>query len=136
MILKRAIVLSAMLLLISGAAGTAGAQDYQRAVRNYQAVISGSKKITDLTPAEQNEVLAVYRALSRRTPSDASESCRSAREEAETAQQELQDRARRLMRCAENSDLSSDDCDSEARRARNAQQDFSSKVSEVQSECS
>lgn len=130
--MKRLAIVGAVLLMATGAAH---AQGYERAVRNYQAVISGQKKLTDLTQQEQAEVLAVARAISRQAPSDASEECRSARDEAESARQELQDRAKRLMRCAEGSDLSSDDCDSEARRARNAQSDFSSKVSSVQSEC-
>jgi hypothetical protein len=120
-----------ILVLISG---VAQAQDYQRAVRNYQAVISGAKKLDALTAEEQAEVLALARAMSRRTPPGASSQCRDARDRADSARQELEDRARRLMRCAEGSDLH-DDCDTEARRARNAQSEFSSAVSSMQSDC-
>jgi len=130
--MKRIMIFGAVLVML---AGSAAAQDYQRAVLNYQAVMSGAKKLSDLTPQEQTEVMAVVRAMSRRAPSGASSECRDAWDHAESARSELQDQARRLMRCAENADLKSDDCYSEARRARNAQDDFASAVSSVQSEC-
>ena len=130
--MKRVAIFGVILMML---AGPAIAQDFQRAARNYQAVISGAKKLSDLTPQEQTEVIAVLRAMSRRAPYGASSDCRLAWDQAESARSELEDRARRLMRCAENADLKSDDCYSEARRARNAQDDFSSAVSSVQSEC-
>lgn len=110
------------------------ARDAQRAFRNYQAVVSGARALNDLTPEEQSEVIFVARAMARRAPSDASQECRAAREDAESKRQELEDRATRLMRCARDSDLTSD-CDSEERRARYASDDFSSATSNVTSEC-
>jgi hypothetical protein len=37
--------------------------DLQRGVRNYQDIISGRKKLDQLTPQEQQEVLAVHRRI-------------------------------------------------------------------------
>ncbi len=110
------------------------AQDYARGLANYRAVIAGQKKLSDLSQMEQTEVLAIARAMSRRTPSNAPPACRDAREEAEDARQELVDTARRLMRCAEDSDLT-EDCESEFYRVRSAHDDFDSAASEVEDEC-
>ena len=57
--MKHLAIIGAALLF---ATGTAQAQGYERAVRNYQAVISGQRKLADLTQQEQAEVLAVGHA--------------------------------------------------------------------------
>lgn len=108
---------------------------YQRALRNYQAVASGQKKLADLSVQEQQEVLEIYRVIRSRGNTDESDDCRESKERAQQAASELADYARRLKNCAESSDLS-DDCSSEFRRVRNAQDEYESAVSDVQSNCS
>ena len=110
------------------------AQDYSRGLANYRAVLSGTKKLRDLTQPEQMEVLAIARAVSRRTPTNASPQCRDARDEAEDARESLSSAARRLVSCAEDSDLT-EDCSSEFSRARSAHSEFESAVSDVEDEC-
>lgn len=131
---SRRIALGGLLALAASVAVQSSAQTYQRALENYRAVIAGRKKLGDLSADEQQEVYAVARALSRRAPTDKSSECRSAWDTANSARDELSDRAKRLMRCADDSDLR-DDCETELRRARSAQDDFSSAVSNVQSSC-
>lgn len=116
------------------AATPAICQDYQRGLQNYRAVITGTKKLSDLSSQEQQEVFSVARLIARQAPSNASSECKSARSTAESRRQDLSDTARRLMRCADDSDLT-DDCESELRRARSAQDDFASAASEVESHC-
>jgi len=130
----RRIALCGLLFIAVCTTVPSNAQTYQRAIENYRAVLAGTKKLGDLSADEQREVYAVARALSRRAPANQSSECRSAWDAANSARDELSDRAKRLMRCADDSDLQ-DDCDTELRRARSAQDDFSSAVSEVQSNC-
>ena len=110
--------------------------NYQRAVTNYRAVVAGQKKLEQLSPQEQKEVLAMVRVMRAKSASsdDDSEDCTDARERAESAASELADYARRLKNCAESGDIS-DDCSSEFRRVRSAQDDYESAVSDVSSNC-
>lgn len=110
-------------------------QDLQRGLRNYQEVVAGRKKLDQLTPQEQQEVLAVYRRLrAAQSQGGNSASCGDARERAKSAASELADRSRKLRSCAEAQDYS-DDCETEFRRVRNAYSDYESAVSSVKSEC-
>ncbi|MCX7035815.1 MAG: hypothetical protein NT064_04430 [Proteobacteria bacterium] len=110
--------------------------NYQRAVANYRAVIAGQKKLEQLTPQEQKEVIAMARVMRARSASsdDDSSDCRDARERAKSAASELADYARRLKNCAESGDMS-DDCSTEFRRVKNAQYDYESAVADVRSNC-
>jgi hypothetical protein len=110
--------------------------NYQRAMTNYRAVIAGQKKLEQLSPQEQKEVLAMVRVMRAKTsPADGdSEECIDAKERAESAASELADYARRLKNCAESGDTS-DDCNSEFRRVKSAQYDYESAVSDVSSNC-
>lgn len=111
------------------------AQDLQRGLRNYQEVLAGRKKLEQLTPLEQQEVIIVFRRIrSAQSATGNTRACRDARERVESAASELADRARKLRSCAESQNYS-DDCSSEFRRVRNAQHDYESAVSDIQSEC-
>src|SRR5689334_22860855 len=103
--------------------------NYQRAMANYKAVISGQKKLEQLSPQEQKEVLAMARVMSVKSSSsdDESEECTDAKQRATSAAAELADYARRLKNCAESGDTS-DDCGSEFRHVKNAQYDYESAV--------
>jgi hypothetical protein len=60
--------------------------------------------------------------------------CAEAKEEAESAADDLESAARQLMSCASSDDFS-DDCFSEFLRVQSAHSDYDSAVSEVSSEC-
>ena len=122
-------------LLLLSSAPKAFSQDLQRGLRNYQEVIAGRKKLDQLSPQEQQEVLIVFRRLkAEQNRTGKSSACRDAQERAESAASELADRAKKLRNCAESQDYS-EDCSSEFRRVRNVHSDYESAVSSVQSEC-
>lgn len=112
------------------------AQDLQRGYRNYKALLNKQKKLQDLSPEEQKEVVIIIRALKRSGGYDQNDNaeCREAREQANSAASELEDYARRLMNCASSLDFN-DDCYTEFRRTKSAYDDYESAVSEVQSNC-
>jgi uncharacterized protein YgiB involved in biofilm formation len=110
--------------------------DPARGVANYKKLMSGQIKLEQLSLEERNEVLDVFRAIKRTQGApNSSNECRNAWSQAQSAAQELEYQSRRLMRCAENRDFD-DDCYTESRRARNAQDDYSSAVNSVKSYCS
>jgi hypothetical protein len=122
-------------LLLFAVAPQATAQDLQRGLRNYQEIMAGRKKLDQLSPQEQQEVLIIFRRVrAAQNRSGKSSACREAQERAESAASELADRARKLRNCAEAQDYS-EDCSSEFRRVRSAHSDYESAVSSVQSEC-
>ena len=122
-------------LLLFAVAPQATAQDLQRGLRNYQEIMAGRKKLDQLSPQEQQEVLIIFRRVrAAQNRSGKSSACRDAQERAESAASELADRARKLRNCAEAQDYS-EDCSSEFRRVRSAHSDYESAVSSIQSEC-
>lgn len=108
--------------------------DYNKALQLYLQVLRGEKKLADLTPQEQQQVLIMHRVMSRGGDDSGSSECRDARERARSAAEDLASRAGRLKSCAENTDYS-DDCSSEFRRVKSAFSDYESAVSEVSSDC-
>jgi hypothetical protein len=111
------------------------AQDLQRGLRNYQEVVSGKKKLEQLTPQEKQEVLIIHRRIqAQRYGSSRSPECRDALSRAESAASDLSDYARRLRNCADAQDYT-DDCSSEFRRVRSAHSDYEDAVSSVSSYC-
>jgi hypothetical protein len=111
------------------------AQDLQRGLRNYQEIMSGKKKLEQLSPQEKQEVIIIHRRLqAQRYGSDKSPECRDALARAESAASELADYSRRLRNCAEAQDYT-DDCSTEFRRVRNAHSDYEDAVSSVGSYC-
>jgi hypothetical protein len=108
--------------------------NYKRGMQNYQAVTTGQKKLSELSAAEQREVVAIARLVSAQDSSGDSEECADARRRAERAASELADYARRLRTCAESNDFTND-CSTEFRRVRSAQDDYESAVSSVSSDC-
>ena len=122
-------------LLLLSLAKQAVAQDLQRGFRNYQEIMAGRKKLDQLSPQEQQEVLIVFRTVkAAQNKTGKSSACRDAQGRAESAASELADRSRRLRNCAESQDYS-EDCSSEFRRVRSAHSDYESAVSSVQSDC-
>lgn len=123
----------AFVLLV--AVGAASAQDMQRGLRNYQDIMAGRKKLEQLSPQEQREVIQVHRLVqSREDDAGKSSDCRNARNRARSSASDLADYARKLRSCAEAQDFT-DDCDSELRRTRSAHSDYESAVSSVRSYC-
>ena len=111
------------------------AQDLQRGIHNYQQIISGKKRIEQLTPIEKREVFMIHqRVQAARLQSNGSDQCREARERARDTASDLADDARRLRNCAEAEDYS-DDCSSEFSRVRSTHSDYEDAVSSVASEC-
>src|ERR1051325_2943270 len=114
---------------------TVAAQDMQRGLRNYQDILAGRKKLEQLSPAERQEVLTIFRRLqSSREKIGGSTECKNARRQAGEAADELVGYALRLQMCAEARDYT-DDCDTEFRRVRDAHDDYESAVSDVESYC-
>jgi TolA-binding protein len=115
--------------------GTASAQQSSRALQNYRSILSGQKKIEQLSADERKEVLAIMRVMqSLARSSGKSPMCRDAIEQAESAADDLESAAGRLRSCAANRDFD-DDCSSEYSRVRNAHDDYESAVSDIQSYC-
>lgn len=110
-------------------------QDLQRGLKNYQEIMSGKKRLEQLSPQEQQEVIIIYQRLkARRYGNDKSSDCQDALSRAESSASELADYARRLRNCAEAQNYS-DDCNSEFRRVKNSYSDYESAVSSVGSYC-
>jgi len=114
--------------------GHAIAQDLQRGYRNYQEILRGTKKLEQLSPEEQHEVIMVFRIVKSQKSDDDSSDCRDAKERAERAADDLATSATLLRSCAENKDFSND-CSSKFRRVRSAHSDYDSAVSRVRSYC-
>ena len=108
--------------------------DTKEAFQLYQQVISGQKKIEDLTPEQQRQVINIHNLLSRSSCDGCSEECRDAKEQAESNRDDLEGYVKRLYKCDEGNDLT-DDCYSEFRRVKSAHSDFESSVSEMSSYC-
>lgn len=113
----------------------ATAQDIDRGFRNYQDIISGRKKLEQLSEPEKNEVFRVHRLVTAKSGGEGkSPNCEDSRSKAKRAASELADYSRRLRSCAENEDFS-DDCSTEYRRVKNSYSDYESAASEVASNC-
>lgn len=122
-----------MLLVVLASA--AGAQDFQRGLRNYQEIMAGRKKLEQLSHQERQEVIQVFRAIRARQASEGkSPQCRNAISEARDAASDLADQAGRLKHCAESEDFE-DDCSSEFSSTRSAHDDYESAVSDIGSYC-
>jgi hypothetical protein len=100
----------------------------------YKKVISGQKKMKDLTPEQKKQVIKIHNLLNRSSCEGCSEECRDAKEQAESYRDDLEGYIKRLYRCVEDNDLN-DDCYSEFRRVKSAYSDFESAVSDVSSYC-
>ena len=127
-------IVTALAICLLYATNPVAAQDWNRALRNYQEVIQGKKRLDQLSPAEQREVMTILRAVQSRGSSNDSSSCREAKERAESAANELSDYARKLRNCADAKNFS-DDCSTEFRRTRSAFDDYETASSGVLSYC-
>lgn len=124
------VALASVLLAIPPAA-----QDLQRGLRSFQDIMSGKRKLEQLSPEEKQEVIIIIRRLqAQRFSSDKSPECRNALSLAENAASELSDYSERLRNCAESQEYN-DDCSTEFRRVRNAHSDYEDAVSSVSSYC-
>lgn len=127
-------VARAMMVILFLVSIPAAAQDIQRGLSNYQAIVNGQKKLESLSAEEQHEVILVYRATKDAHDDTGSTECRTARDEAHSAADEGLGYTKRYMQCLSEVDLT-EDCSSEFRRAKNAQDDYQNAVLSVQSEC-
>lgn len=127
------LILSIILLCLSLSA-IASAADANEAVKLYQQVISGQKKLENLTQEQQMQVIAVHKVLSRSECDGCSRDCRNAKEQAESYRSDLESYTKRLYSCVNGNDLT-DDCSSEFRRVKSAHSDYESAVSDVNSDC-
>ena len=78
------------------------------AFKLYQQILSGQKKIENLTPDQQRQVISVHKLLNRSSCDGCSEECRNAKEQAESYRNDLEDYVKRLYRCVEGNDLTDD----------------------------
>lgn len=108
--------------------------DTNEAFRLYQQVISGQKKLEQLSPEQQRQVIMIHNAMNRSRCDGCSEECRDAKDQAESYRDDLESYTKRLYNCVEGNDLT-DDCYSEFRRVKSAHSDFESAVSDVSSYC-
>lgn len=108
--------------------------DYQRALRNLQAIQAGKKKLDQLPPHEQIEVHLLVRYLSRPKAPNSSPACRDAWDRASSAADDVSSYANRLKKCVDAGDYT-EDCSNEFRRVKNAHSDYESASSDVESYC-
>lgn len=124
-----------MLFIVCAVQSSASfALDVDRGLRNYKSVMSGQKKLEQLSAPEKQEVLFIHQQLSGRNYGNQSPECKDAIDTAISAADELSSSSRRLSKCAEAKSWD-DDCEREFRRVRNDHSDYESAVGEVQSTC-
>jgi hypothetical protein len=129
------VLLLCWFLGLSFASSLSFAQDLKRGLRNYQAILKGSKTLKDLTNQERQEVYIIHRRVqAQRYRSSGSQECQDAVRRAADAASELADYSRRLRNCAEAEDFT-DDCSSEFSRVRSAHSDYEDATSSVSSYC-
>lgn len=132
--IMRILVLSIFLTFASSVIVNAQSPNYDQALKLYLQVINGQKKMQELSPEQQHQVIIIHRIISKTSDGNTSSECQDARDRARSAADDLATYARRLKSCAENHDYS-DDCSSEYRRTKNAYRDYETAVSEVSSHC-
>jgi hypothetical protein len=134
----RALSMAVCLLFAAiGVSTTAEAQekfDADKAFRLYNEVLIGNRKFESLTESEKRQVLRVHQALIAGREDNGSEDCKHARNDAESAANELEYDAQKLANCASRKDLDNN-CESEFRKTKNAFEEYNSAVSDVDSEC-
>ena len=108
--------------------------NYERAMRNYQAVLAGTTKLEALSEGERTELYVLIAMLRRSNYDNQSEECRNAADRAENAASSAASDAKALARCLESGDLK-DDCSSKFRHTKNSYSEYEYASSEVQSEC-
>lgn len=108
--------------------------DNNEEFRLYQQVITGQKKLEQLTPEQKQQVITIHGIMNRSSCDGCSIECSDAKDQAESYRSDLESYANRLYRCVEGNDLT-DDCSSEFRRVKLAHSDFESAVSDVSSNC-
>ena len=113
---------------------SAPSADANQAYKLYQQVMSGQKKMKDLTQQQQRQVITIHSILNRSSCDGCTQECRDAKEEAEGYRDDLESYTKRLSQCVEGNDLT-DDCYSEFRRVKSSHSDFESAVSDVGSYC-
>ena len=106
----------------------------QKDIQNYYKVIGGKIDLKSLSWKETECKMIIVNILSKSDVPKASDECKDAWDQANSAADDVASAAKRLIRCVEGSDHN-DDCYSEARRVRSYHQDYESAVSEVQSYC-
>lgn len=127
----RSWILMAILLLGLGFQPARADEFADRVLRNYNAVINGTKKISDLPASEQTELMYFIRFMNEdEGPSE----CRDAKRDARDAAEELASAARNLAYCADQND-SADDCEIQFLEVSSAHSDYESAVSDVDDEC-
>lgn len=108
--------------------------NYQRALRNLQAIQAGKNKFDQLSPHEQMEVQVLAHHLSKPKAPNGSSACRDAWGRASSAADDVSSYADRLKKCVDAGDYT-EDCSSEFRRVKNAHSDYESASSDVESYC-
>jgi hypothetical protein len=106
--------------------------DFERGLRNYRAIMGGTKTLDQLSAEERLEVFMILQRL--RSRNESSEDCKKAKDSARSTASELEGYAKKVMRCADGSNLT-DDCSSEFRRTKSAHSGYESMVSRVKREC-
>ena len=129
--------LSALLICFTLAASQLLAQDNcydTKYFTMYQKLIQGSLDYSKQDRQTQTCLATIHSLMSRSEAPNSSSECEDAWSYANSAADDVEHYARRLIRCVTSGDFY-DDCSSELRRVRNAHSDYENYVYEVQNYC-
>jgi DNA repair ATPase RecN len=128
---RRTLVFSLTTLLLSHGE----AQDLHRGIRNFSDVRTGRKRVEDLSPDEQQEVMHIARQIGAiENRRGMAPKCQNALDRADSRASELRDRTRKLRECADTYEHKNS-CEDQFRTLRNVHNDYESAVSAVKLEC-
>ena len=108
--------------------------DMQKDIQNYYNVIGGKIDLKSLSPKETECMMIIFQVLSKSNAPKASDECKDAWDQANSAADEVISNAEDLIRCVKRSN-NRNDCSRNARDVRYSQQSYESAVSDVNSYC-
>ena len=130
-------ILAILIVTLASLCSTASAQEdciTTEYLELYQKFVIGSIDYTKQDAKTQACLATIHSLMARsQAPSSKSE-CEDAWSSANSAADDVETYAKRLIRCVSSGDFN-DDCSSELRRVRNAHSDYEQYVYEVQSYC-
>ena len=108
--------------------------DIQKDIQNYYKVIGGKIDLISLSRKETECMMIIVNILSKPNAPKASDECKDAWDQANSAADEVISNAEDLIRCVKRSN-NRNDCHRNARNVRYSQQSYESAVSDVESYC-
>lgn len=106
----------------------------QCSIETYQKILNGLIDFNSLDDETKVCISNIHSVLSRSEPPNPNSDCEYAWDEARSAADDVETKAKRLISCVSSGGFD-DDCYTEARRVRSSHQDYESAVSDVQSYC-